>query len=75
MTNLSIMHMFPDHVEEHCADIIEQQDLFTDKTAKRKVETLNKVLDNLNDKYGGNTVHRARKINQKTGTFSEESRL
>ena len=25
MTNLSIMHMFPDHVEEHCADIIEQQ--------------------------------------------------
>ena len=57
------------------ADIIEQQDLFTDKTAKKKVETLNKVLDNLNDKYGGNTVHRARKINQKTGTFSEESRL
>ena len=25
MINLSIMHMFPNHVEEHCADIIEQQ--------------------------------------------------
>ena len=25
MINLSIMHMFPDRVEEHCTDIIEQQ--------------------------------------------------
>ncbi len=25
MLNLSIMNMFPEHIEEHCADIIEQQ--------------------------------------------------
>lgn len=42
--------------------IIEQQDLFIDKKAVEKVQALNKVLDNLNDKYGGDTVHRARKM-------------
>ncbi len=56
-------------------EIIEQQDLFADKKAVDKVNALNKVLDNLNDKYGGDTVHRARKIHHKTGTFSEDSRL
>ena len=57
------------------AEIIEQQDLFADQKTVKKVDALNKVLDNLNDKYGSEIVHRARKINQKTGTFSEESRL
>lgn len=56
-------------------DIIEQQDLFLDKNAVEKVNTLNKVLDDINDKYGGDTVHRARKIRHKSGTFSEETRL
>lgn len=56
-------------------EIIEQQDLFSDQKTVKKVDALNKVLDNLNDKYGSEIVHRARKINQKTGTFSEESRL
>ncbi len=42
--------------------IVEQQDLFADQKALEKVQALNKVLDNLNDKYGGDTVHRARKI-------------
>ena len=42
--------------------IIEQQDLFADSKAQEKVHALNRVLDNLNDKYGGDTVHRARKI-------------
>ena len=56
-------------------EIIEQQDLFADQKKVKKVDALNKVLDNLNDKYGSEIVHRARKINQKTGTFSEESRL
>ena len=42
--------------------IIEQQDLFADSKAQEKVSALNRVLDNLNDKYGGDTVHRARKI-------------
>ena len=56
-------------------EIIEQQDLFADQKTVKKVDALNKVLDNLNDKYGSEIVHRARKINQKTGTFSEESRL
>ena len=56
-------------------EIIEQQDLFADQKMVKKVDALNKVLDNLNDKYGSEIVHRARKINQKTGTFSEESRL
>lgn len=56
-------------------DIIEQQDLFTNQKATEKVDALNKVLDNLNEKYGGDTVHRARKINQKSGTFLEDSRL
>ena len=60
---------------KHENEIIEQQDLFADKKAVDKVNALNKVLDNLNDKYGGDTVHRARKIHHKTGTFSEDSRL
>ena len=42
--------------------IIEQQDLFADSKAQEKVSALNRVLDNLNDKYGGDMVHRARKI-------------
>ena len=42
--------------------IIEQQDLFADRKAVEKVNALNKVLDNLNDKYGGDMVHRARKM-------------
>ena len=47
-------------------EIIEQQDLFADQKTVKKVDALNKVLDNLNDKYGSEIVHRARKINQKT---------
>ncbi len=56
-------------------EIIEQQELFTDKKTVDKLDTLNQVLDTLNDKYGGDTVHRARKTNHKLGTFSEDSRL
>lgn len=42
-------------------EIIEQQDLFVDKMTAEKVNNLNKVLDALNEKYGDDIVHRARK--------------
>lgn len=42
--------------------IIEQQDLFDNRKTAEKVNALNKVLDTLNDRYGGDTIHRARKI-------------
>ncbi|MBQ3205223.1 MAG: DNA polymerase IV, partial [Peptococcaceae bacterium] len=38
-------------------EIIEQQDLFADQKTVKKVDALNKVLDNLNDKYGSEIVH------------------
>lgn len=44
------------------SEIVEQQDLFVDKKNAEKVDVLNRVLDCLNDKYGGNTVQRARKF-------------
>lgn len=56
-------------------DIIEQQDLFANQKTAEKVDALNKIMDTLNDKYGGDVVHRARKINHKTGTFFDPSRL
>lgn len=42
--------------------IVEQQDLFQDTAAQNKQNELNKVMDRINGKYGGNTVHRARKL-------------
>ena len=42
-------------------EILEQQDLFTDQKNVKKVIALNKVMDNINEKYGGDTLHRARK--------------
>ncbi len=42
--------------------IVEQQDLFQDATAQNRQNELNKVMDKINEKYGGNTVHRARKL-------------
>ena len=42
--------------------IVEQQDLFQDATAQNRQNELNKVMDEINEKYGGNTVHRARKL-------------
>jgi hypothetical protein len=42
--------------------IIEQQDLFTDETAREKYNQLNRVMDQINGKYGGDTLHRARKL-------------
>ncbi len=54
--------------------IIEQQDLFSDNTAQKKQNELNKVMDKINGKYGGDTVHRARKLTgwDKKGEFSRE---
>ncbi len=55
------------------ADIIEQQDLFADKKSVEKLNNLNRVLDNINYKYGGDTVHRARKMagHEKIKTLKE----
>jgi len=41
--------------------IVEQQTLFGDK-ALEKYDALNRAMDAINSKYGGDTVHRARKI-------------
>ncbi len=43
-------------------EIIEQQDLFSDGTVEKKQTALNSVMDKINKKYGGDTVHRARKL-------------
>ena len=42
--------------------IVEQQNLFQDVTAQKKQNELNRVMDIINGKYGGDTVHRARKM-------------
>ena len=42
--------------------IVEQQELFQNATAQNRQNELNKVMDKINEKYGGNTVHRARKL-------------
>lgn len=42
--------------------IIEQQDLFQDMRIQKKQKELNDVMDRINEKYGGDTVHRARKL-------------
>ena len=42
--------------------IVEQQNLFQDVTARKKQNELNRVMDIINGKYGGDTVHRARKM-------------
>lgn len=56
------------------AEIVEQQDLFADQVAIEKQEELNKVLDKINGKYGGNTLRRARKLTgwAKNGELSQE---
>lgn len=43
-------------------EIMEQQDLFGVQDQKDKLHSLNATLDQLNDKYGVDMVHRARKI-------------
>ena len=43
------------------SEIIEQQDLFVNQKNIEKMNALNKVLDSINEKYGGDVVHRARK--------------
>lgn len=57
------------------AQIVEQQDLFADTAAAEKLDALNKVMDRINGKYGGDTVHRARKLTgwDKNGELSQES--
>ena len=54
--------------------IVEQQDLFADVAAAEKVNQLNRVMDRINGKYGGDTVHRARKLTgkDKNGELSQE---
>lgn len=53
--------------------IVEQQDLFVDAAATEKLNELNRVMDRINGKYGGDTVHRARKLTgwDKNGELSE----
>ena len=46
-------------------EIIEQQDLFFDGGAQKKQAALNSVMDKINEKYGGDTVHRARKLTER----------
>lgn len=42
--------------------IVVQQDLFSDGAVQKKQTALNSVMDKINEKYGGDTVHRARKL-------------
>ncbi|MBQ5857649.1 MAG: DNA polymerase IV, partial [Peptococcaceae bacterium] len=43
-------------------EIIEQPDLFGDDSRKVRQQELNRVMDKINARYGGDTVHRARKL-------------
>ncbi len=54
--------------------IVEQQDLFGDNKMQERQNELNKVMDQINGKYGGDTVHRARKLTKwdKKGELSRE---
>ena len=52
--------------------IVEQQDLFANKKSVEKLNTLDRVLDNINEKYGGDTVHRARKITSAGNTQTRQ---
>lgn len=44
------------------AEIVQQQDLFGQLQEADRQEELNRVLDRINGKYGGDTVRRARKL-------------
>ena len=54
--------------------IIEQQELFADTAAVEKYQQLNKVLDQINGRYGGDTLRRARKLTgwDKNGELSQQ---
>lgn len=54
--------------------IIEQQELFADTAAVEKYQQLNKVVDQINGRYGGDTLRRARKLTgwDKNGELSQE---
>lgn len=54
--------------------IIEQQELFADTAAAEKYQQLNKVLDQINGRYGGDTLRRARKLTgwDKNGELSQQ---
>lgn len=47
---------------KHDGKIVEQQDLFRDASVQKKQNDLNRVMDRINGKYGGDMVHRARKL-------------
>ena len=68
LIGVTVSHLKPE------GQIIEQQDLFADGAAAKKYEQLNKVMDTINDKYGGDMVRRARKITKqkKNGELSQE---
>lgn len=56
LIGVTVSHLKPED------EVIEQQDLFSDKTNVGKIDDLNQVLDRLNEKYGGDMIHRARKL-------------
>lgn len=62
-TPVRLIGMNVSHLEKEDA-IIEQQDLFTDGTNLQKKGSLDKIMDQINQKYGGDTVKRARKMKQ-----------
>lgn len=68
LIGITVSNLKPD------GQIVEQQNLFGDTAMVEKQEELNRVLDRINGKYGGDTVHRARKITEreKTGELSAE---
>ncbi len=54
--------------------IVEQQELFADTAAVEKYQQLNKIVDQINGRYGGDTLRRARKLTgwDKNGELSQE---
>lgn len=66
LIGITVSNLKPD------GQIVEQQNLFGDTAMVEKQEELNRVLDRINGKYGGDTVHRAKKNNgtgKNRGTF------
>lgn len=68
LIGVTVSHLKPSE------QIVEQQNLFQDKSTQKKQNELNQVMDQINGKFGNDMVHRARKMtsSRKMGNFSDE---
>ena len=58
-----LIGMSVSHLEKE-SRIVEQQELFSDSKKNKKSGILDQVMDQINEKYGGDTLQRARKLHR-----------